>query len=122
MIEILKRGRQHRTLVARSLGMISLMMGGAIVFPTWYCHLFGMPKHQRIMRLIGVRDLLIGVGLLGGRERSRWLGVQASADLIDATFVASLLRRGTIQRAPGSLWLCGALVSAVVALLAAREH
>jgi hypothetical protein len=54
------------------------------------------------MAVIGVRDVVIGLGLLRGRRPAGWLRAQAAADAVDATIVGlALLGVGGHRGGPG---------------------
>ncbi len=105
----------------RGIGWISVAMGFAALAPRRASRLFGLGNRPWLMRAIGARDLVIGLGLLSGRSRSRWLRIQALADAIDATFVALSLRSGAVAPGRGVAWLAFALGSGVFGWREARQ-
>ena len=78
---------------ARILGWISLGMGLTLLAPG---------RAARLMAVIGVRDVVIGLGLLRGRRPVVWLRAQAAAGAVDATLVGlELLGAGGHRGGPG---------------------
>jgi hypothetical protein len=118
---------------ARVLGWISLGMGLTLLAPDRPARRFGLGRAARLMAVIGVRDVVIGLGLLRGRRPAVWLHAQAAADAVDATIVGlALLGVGGHRGGPGHpgwrvdrgrhlAWLGLAVGSAVVALRSARR-
>ena len=115
----------------RALGIGTILFGVApIVAPRRFAHTFGLPaegtaSHVAI-RSVGVRDMVIGAGLLESasrpEENARWLLARAASDAGDAiSCLVALLndRRNT------RLWLLAgvaggaAVVDAALALLTA---
>ena len=105
----------------QGIGWISVAMGFAALAPAWASRLFGLGHRPRLMRAIGARDLVIGLGLLSGRRRARWLRIQALACAVDATFVALSLRSGAVATGRGVAWLVFAVGSGVFGWLQARQ-
>ena len=118
---------------ARILGWISQVMGLTLLAPGRAARLFGLGRAARLMAVIGVRDVVIGLGLLRRRRPAVWLRAQAAADAVDATIVGLELlgvggHRGgqghpgwRVDRGPRLAWLGLAVGSAVVALRSARR-
>ena len=53
------------------------------------------------MRVLGVRDLVIGAGLLKGRDRRAWHQARTLGDAFDGALLASTLgRQGALRRLP----------------------
>ena len=107
--------------VIRGIGWISVAMGFAALAPAWASRLFGLGHRPGLMRAIGARDLVIGLGLLSGRRRARWLRLQALADAVDATIVALSLRSGAVATGRGVAWLVFALGSGAWSWRQARQ-
>jgi hypothetical protein len=112
---------------ARILGWISLVMGLTLLAPGRAARLFGLGRRPGLMAVIGVRDVVIGLGLLRGRRPAVWLRAQAAADAVDATIVGLALLG--VRGRPGwrgdrgrrLAWLGLAVGGAVVALRSARR-
>jgi hypothetical protein len=104
----LRVDRQER--LFRSFGWMSISMGLAFAAPAQIGRLLGIRDQHLFMRAIGMRDFVIGMGLLRGRHRVLWLRLQALADLVDAAFVGRVLCTRTATRR-SLLWLIFALGS-----------
>lgn len=110
----------ERTL-ARSIGWLSLGMGLTLLAPAKAARLFGLGDRPLLMCAIGVRDLAIGLGLLGRRNRASWLRAQALADVADATLVGAGVLSGAFARGRGATWLVVALGSGCLSTFLARR-
>jgi Domain of unknown function (DUF4267) len=103
------------------------------LFPGWFARLFGIgaaedPTVATAIRSVGVRDLIIGLGLVqaareGRRDAlSRWLLARAAADAGDALAVGVAVAAGA--RAPRFIGLgafaAGAAIVGIALARAAR--
>jgi hypothetical protein len=75
-----------------------------------------------LLRLVGVRDLCIGAGLLRAGHGRRWLWARAASDGLDATIIAANLLRGNTSRARAMVGMTVSLISSLFALLLARRQ
>ncbi|MDP9373117.1 MAG: hypothetical protein M3Q65_11835 [Chloroflexota bacterium] len=108
--------------LARGIGWASLAMGLTILAPTRAARLFGLGARPALMRAIGARDLVIGLGLLRRGDSALWLRLQALADATDAALVGAGLLTNTFARGRAALWLIAALASAWCSLSLARRR
>lgn len=82
--------------VAAALGWVSIGLGvGEILAPRALSRWIGTTRHPRMMRLMGVRKLAAGVGLLTQERPAGWLWAHAGGDLLD---VAGVLKAGDPAR------------------------
>ena len=111
----------------RALGWLSLALGVTqLAAPRMLASGVGLRKAsggtQRLMRLLGARELLSGVGLLRHRHPRGWLWARVAGDVMDLALLGSAIktvkkkRRG---RLPVALLVVAGV--AVVDLLAARH-
>ena len=98
------------------IGWISLAMGSVLLAPQHAARFFGLGPRPQLMRAIGARDLIIGLGLLRNRRPSFWLRLHALADAVDATIVGHGLLTGTVARWRGLAWVIFALGSGWVTI------
>jgi hypothetical protein len=88
----------ERTLV-RGFGLLSLGAGIALLAaPGLGARLFGMGERQQIARYLGLRDLVVGAGLVSGRAPRRWVQARMVADAADAVMLATGLASGAFDR------------------------
>lgn len=86
-------------IVARGVGVVSIGLGAMLTAaPRQASRLFGIRGYRHIVRLLGVRDLIIGVGLASGRSPRRWTHARAVADAADATLLTTGLAAGVFER------------------------
>jgi len=112
----LQRGRARvdaAESLERGLGWFSIGLGAAAVAaPRLVCWLTGL-RSPTLMRLVGVRELTAGIGILTQRDRAPWLWSRAVGDTFDlAALSVALARRGRRGRAAVAL----AAVAGVTAL------
>lgn len=107
---------------AAALGLVSIGLGiGEILAPRAVSRLIGTTRHPRLMRLMGVRKLAAGVGLLTLERPAGWLWAHAGGDLLD---LAGVLKSGDpgrrrARRVGAALAAVGG-VTALEAVLAQR--
>lgn len=73
------------------------------------------------IRLFGARELVLGVGILGGRQDRRWLTLGTIADCLDLLTVALGLRARRLRTATVVIGGSLALVAVGLGLTARRE-
>jgi uncharacterized membrane protein len=111
------------------LGWLSLAVGAAqVVAPRVVGKLVGVRAPRRVqglIRLLGVRGLLSGLGLLSRGRAGRWLKARIAGDLIDFGLLRKALRQPGARRArtAGALLATWglALYDARTSLLARRD-
>jgi hypothetical protein len=66
-------------------GLVTLGIGAALtVAPDRAATALGLGDHPRLARVIGIADLGLAPGLLGGRPRWPWMGARAMLNLLIA--------------------------------------
>ena len=97
----------------RRLGWLGIALGAAAVSaPRLVCWLSGA-RSPTLMRLVGTRELAVGIGILTQRNRAPWLWARVVGDTFDlAAFSVALLPRGRRRRAAVAL----ATVAGITAL------
>jgi uncharacterized membrane protein len=78
----------HRSM-ARGLGWFSIALGAAeIVMPRVLSRIIGVRPRPRAMRMMGVREVAAGIGILASRQPGPWLWARAGGDLMDMAALA----------------------------------
>lgn len=86
-------------LIARGVGVVSIGLGAFLAgAPGPASELFGMAGYRQIVRLLGLRDLVIGAGLASGRAPRRWAIARAVADAADAAMLLGGAVAGAFSR------------------------
>lgn len=108
--------------LSRGLGWFSVGLGlKELSFSEQICQVLGVRGREGLVRALGVREVLTGMGLLMQRNPSRWLWGRVAGNAIDLTLLGAALRRP----GPGHFWRLATTVvvagATVVDLLAARR-
>lgn len=86
-------------LIARGVGVVSFGLGAFLASaPGPASELFGMAGYRQIVRLLGLRDLVIGAGLASGCAPRRWAIARAVADAADTVLLAGGAMSGAFAR------------------------
>jgi hypothetical protein len=109
---------------AAMMGLFSYGLGTAqILRPGGVNRLMGIPDHNpnhAMQRVIGIREIVTGTGVLFGRNTSGWMWGRVAGDVMDISIVAGQLagRLGTRQKLiPTLLFLSAvAVLDAKIAL------
>lgn len=100
------------------LARFSLSLGVAqLTTPGWMAKLVGVrdtDDSRKIMRLVGVREIAVGLGLKSGFSPAGVLGARVAGDLMDLTVLGAAMRGRRVNRA--QLALAAAMVLGVTAL------
>ena len=71
-----------------ALGVLSLISGVAIIgMPLALASLYGLPRWRWVLRIIGVRDVIIGTGLLISSDWPWFMWARCASDAIDALLI-----------------------------------
>jgi uncharacterized membrane protein len=108
--------------LARNLGYLSFVLGaGALFAPRAMARMAGVREHTALMRAIGLREILSGIGILGARRPAGWMKSRVAGDAMDLTLLGVGLRPGNPQR--GRTIGAVAAVAGILALdlLASRQ-
>jgi uncharacterized membrane protein len=98
-----RRGRARQdgtTSLVQGLGVLSLALGAAeVAAPGAVARLAGIrgdrPTHRATTMAYGVRELIHGAGILGGREPTPWVRTRVAGDVLDfASLVTGAVRSG----------------------------
>jgi hypothetical protein len=115
--------------LSKQLAALRLAIGGgAWAAPNTTGKLFGLdpvgnPQASYLARLFGVRDIVLGAGVLSteGADRQRWLQFGIACDLADAAAGVLAGRAGVLPRWSTVLVTGTALVAAAQGAMALRE-
>jgi hypothetical protein len=79
---------------ATSVGVITLFIGITLVaVPSRVARILRTGDHPAALRIIGISDLALVPGLLGGGRRSEWMTARAILNLVIAVYCLRLVRR-----------------------------
>ncbi|HJU05786.1 MAG TPA: SRPBCC family protein [Nitrospiraceae bacterium] len=110
--------------VARALGWFSIGLGLAeILAPRELAKFIGVPQHRLLFRLLGVREMTSGIGILTQRKPAGWMWSRVIGDAMDLALLGAALtsdraRSGRVAAATGAVvgvaaldWLCSRQLS-----------
>ena len=108
--------------LARGVGWISVAIGlGLVVAPTPGTRRFGMGDSPTLGRIMGVRDLVVGAGLLRGQNTRTWLLARGINDAADAAIILGGMATGSFPRDRAPVGIVIATSFSVASLLLARR-
>lgn len=113
--------------LARALAWFSIGLGTAqLLAPRRVSRLIGAADYPFLMRLLGLRELANGIGMLTHHRRAPWAGARVAGDVMDLALLGSAMRSDGARRdrlAATTAAVAGvtALDVAVTASLARRE-
>ncbi len=85
--------------LARTLGWVSIGAGLALVaIPGPLMKAVGLGDRPSLGRFLGVRDLVLGTGLLLGQNTAGWSRARAIADAVDAALIVGGAAAGAFRR------------------------
>jgi hypothetical protein len=108
---------------ARTLGWWSIGVGlAAVATPRPLMNALGLSDHPTLGRLLGVRDLVIGTGLLlGGQNTAVWCRARGIVDALDGALILVGAATGAFRRDRAPIGVAsGAGSSALSSWLARR--
>jgi uncharacterized membrane protein len=89
--------------VSRGLAWFSVGLGLCqLLAPRRVARLIGLsdrPRTLALMRALGARELIVGVGLLARRRSSPWLWARVAGDAVDLGLLSNVLRSPEVERA-----------------------
>ncbi|HEY9510882.1 MAG TPA: SRPBCC family protein [Verrucomicrobiae bacterium] len=100
--------------LARALGWFSIGLGLAeLLVPRKLGRSIGVGEHPTLMRLLGVREITSGVGILTGQKPSGWLWSRLGGDIMDLALLGAALTSENSR--PTRVALASAAVAGVTA-------
>ena len=88
---------EHR--LARILGWVGIGAGTvAIGAPVRAVSVFGMGERPNLGRVLGARDLVVGVGTLRGQNTAGWVRARGIADALDGALLLGGAAAGAFRR------------------------
>jgi hypothetical protein len=101
--------------VARGLGWFSIGLGLLEVFaPRSLERFLGIKHHRLSMRVMGLREIASGMGILGGHRPATWLWARVGGDVIDIAGLGMAFNSDTAK--PANIGLACAAVAGVTIL------
>jgi uncharacterized membrane protein len=108
--------------LARRIGWFSVGLGVAqLLAPRVVSRIVGVNPHPLLMRALGVRELISGVGILTNARPGPWLWGRVAGDAMDLALLGTALRPGHPHRAQVLLATTAAVAISAVDLHCAEQ-
>lgn len=92
-------GDPYAERLSQGLGWLSVGLGVALLLaPHGIARLTGMPPRSGLLRLTGLRELIVGAGILTQRQRTPWLWGRVAGDTMDMAMLVPALMPGNPGR------------------------
>jgi len=112
--------RQER--LAHGLGWFGLTLGAAqLVAPKGLGRMIGVGDRPLLMRAMGAREVLSGLGVLGSRHPGLWLGARVGGDMLDMALLVAALSSAANRRVRIGLALAAVAGVAALDLLSSQQ-
>lgn len=101
--------------LARALGWFSIGLGVAqVLAPRGVSRMIGVQQHPRVLRALGTREIVNGIGILRQRRQTGWLWTRVAGDALDLALLGIAAR--SAHKRPRRLGLATAAVAGVAVL------
>jgi hypothetical protein len=95
--------------LARIVGWVSIGVGlSAIAAPVPLMRAFGMGARPKLGYFLGVRDLVLGAGILRGQNAGAWVRARGVADALDGVLIIGGAATGAFRRDRAPIGLAAA--------------
>jgi hypothetical protein len=95
--------------LARILGWVSIGVGlSAIAAPVPLMRAFGMGARPKLGYFLGVRDLVLGAGILRGQNAGAWVRARGVADALEGVLIIGGAATGAFRRDRAPIGLAAA--------------
>lgn len=106
IVALATRGDRDRAL-GTGIGWISLSLGLALtLLPRKTAGFLGWEGRERLARVVGAADLVVGMGLLLSPRPSRWMMARTLLNIVIGSVYAGILSTGESQRGRAIVGLC----------------
>lgn len=117
------RLRVNTDALARGLGWFSVGVGVAeILMPRAVSKIIGVDDRRGLMRALGVRELVSGIGILTNQNPTPWLWSRVGGDAIDLALLGGSLRTGDSGRVRASVATAAVASVAALDVFCSREY
>ena len=107
--------RENREKLVKGLGWFSIGLGLCEIFaPRALSRLIGVKPHTGLMRLLGARELMSGIGILTQPDSSTWIDARVAGDAMDLALLGGSFF--SEKSHPGRLAFATAAVAGVTAV------
>ncbi len=108
--------------LARALGWVSIGVGlAALAVPGPLMKAIGLGDRPSLGRFLGVRDLVLGTGLLRGQNTAAWCRARGIADALDGALIIVGAATGAFRRDRAPIGLAAAAGFSALSFWLARR-
>lgn len=107
-------GRSSENRMANALGWFSLGLGALeTAAPGAVAKFLGVPRRDRLIRTMGIREITAGIGLLTKDQPSRWMWARVVGDVMDLGMLGAAV---PVSERRDRVAISAALVGGILAL------
>jgi uncharacterized membrane protein len=108
-------GQRGEEALARGMGWFSLALGATeLVAPRAFARLIGAPETPSLTRVLGLREIASGVGILSEKRPVGWMWSRVAGDVMDLAYLGAAF--GARNARAGRLALATAAVAGATAI------
>jgi hypothetical protein len=108
--------------LTRALGWMSIGVGlAAVAAPGPLNKVLGLGDRPNLGRFLGVRDLVLGTGLLRGQNTAAWCRARGVADALDVTLIVGGAAAGAFRRDRAPIGVASGAGSSALSFWLARR-
>src|SRR5687768_4960025 len=98
-LQTYKSHNRKNDMLTVGLGWFSVALGAAeLLLPGGLASVAGVRKHRMLFRLLGIRELVSGVGILTRKNSTPWLWSRVAGDAMDLALLGTALTRSEERR------------------------
>lgn len=117
------RSRNKKDSLAQALGWFSVALGAAeLILPGGLASLIGVRQRRNLFRLMGLRELASGIGILTQQRSSPWLWSRVAGDAVDLALLGTALNSPTSKQARVAAAAAAVAGVTVLDLMASKSH
>lgn len=110
-------------MLTQGLGWFSVALGAAeLILPGGLASLVGVRKHRMLFRLLGLRELASGIGILTRKNSTPWLWSRVAGDAMDLALLGTALTSPGTKQARVATAAAAVAGVAVLDVMASKEH
>lgn len=122
-LQTYKSRNRKNDMLTQGLGWFSLGLGVAeLLVPGTLARLVGVRNHRVLMRLLGMRELVSGAGILTRRNSTPWLWSRVAGDAMDLGLLGTALTLSGTKHRRAAVAAAAVGGVAILDFIASKEH